>query len=187
MRLLLRALLVVVTVLSSGCTGGERTGISPSDKAPKVTGVDPSGDPLSIYDIKGTVVLVNFWATWCAPCMQELPHLQALYSNLKDRGFQLVGVAVDDTAENVQEAQKSYGLTFPILIETGGTSKRRYELKGFPESFVLDSNHRVLVIQDPEDGAPVTKIIGPRDWSSRGALEIFTALLQTQSMGEGAQ
>jgi thiol-disulfide isomerase/thioredoxin len=187
MRLLLRALLVVVMVLSSGCTGGERTGISPSDKAPKITGLDPAGSPLSLYDIKGKVILVNFWATWCAPCMQELPHLQALYSNLKDRGFQLVGVAVDDTAENVREAQKSYGLTFPIIIETGGTSKRRYELKGFPESFVLDSDHRVLFIQDPEDGTPVTKIIGPRDWSSPAALKTFSALLHRQSMAEGAK
>jgi peroxiredoxin len=119
--------------------------------------------------------------------MQELPHLQALYSNLKDRGFQLVGVAVDDTAENVREAQKSYGLTFPIIIETGGTSKRRYELKGFPESFVLDSDHRVLFIQDPEDGTPVTKIIGPRDWSSPAALKTFSALLHRQSMAEGAK
>lgn len=187
MRLLLRALLVVVTVLSFGCTGGERTGISPSDKAPQITGLDPAGNPLSLYDVKGKVVLVNFWATWCAPCMQELPHLQALYSNLKDRGFRIVGVAIDDTAENVQEAQRSYGLTFPILIETSGASKRRYELKGFPESFVLDGEHRVLIIQDPEDGTPVTKIIGPRDWSSPVALKTFAALLNAQSTSEGTR
>jgi thiol-disulfide isomerase/thioredoxin len=187
MRLLLRALVVVVMVISSGCTGGERTGISPSDKAPPITGLDPAGDPLALYDIQGKVLLVNFWATWCAPCMQELPHLQALYSKLKDRGFQLAAVAVDDTPENVREAQKSYGLTFPILIETGGTTKRRYELKGFPESFVLDSQHRVLLVQDPEDGAPVTKIVGPRDWSAPSALKVFSALLNTQSMAGEAK
>jgi thiol-disulfide isomerase/thioredoxin len=181
MRLLCRALLVVVTALSFGCTGGERTGISPSDKAPNIKGVDPAGNPLTLYDIKGKVVLVNFWATWCAPCMQELPHLQALYSALKGRGFQLVGVAIDDTAENVKEAQQSYGITFPILIETGGTSKRRYELKGFPESFVLDAEHRVLLIQDPADGSAVTKVIGPRDWSSTTALQLFSTLIETQS------
>jgi peroxiredoxin len=113
--------------------------------------------------------------------MQELPHLQALYSALKGRGFQLVGVAIDDTAENVKEAQQSYGITFPILIETGGTSKRRYELKGFPESFVLDAEHRVLLIQDPADGSAVTKVIGPRDWSSTTALQLFSTLIETQS------
>jgi thiol-disulfide isomerase/thioredoxin len=180
MRLWSRALLVVVTVLSFGCTGGERTGIGPSDKAPNITGVDPVGNPLTLYDIEGKVTLVNFWATWCAPCMQELPHLQAAYSALKGRGFQIVGVAIDDTPENVKEAQSSYGLTFPILIETGGTSKRRYELKGFPESFVLDAEHKVLIVPDPDDGTPVTKVIGPRDWAAPAALEKFSALLNAQ-------
>ncbi len=186
MRLLLRALLVVSLVLSFGCSGGERTGISPSDKAPNITGVDITGAPTTLYDIKGKVLLVNFWATWCAPCMQELPHLQALYSNLKDRGFQLVGVAVDDTVDNVRDAQRSYGLTFPILIETGGTSKRRYELKGFPESFVIDAAHHILLVQDPEDGTPVTKVIGPRDWSSSAALKTFSVLLDAQAAVGGA-
>jgi len=181
MRTICSALLVVLMALSLGCNGGERTGVSPSDKAPQINGVDLSGQPLSLYSIKGSVVLVNFWATWCAPCMQELPYLQGLYSNLKERGFHVVGVAVDDTVENVKEAQKEYGLTFPILIETGGTSKRRYELKGFPESYVLDAEHRVLLVQDPQDGVMVTKIVGPRDWSSQAALKLFSTLLDGQS------
>jgi thiol-disulfide isomerase/thioredoxin len=168
---------VALAFFIGGCSDGRR-GVNPGDSAPEIKGVDPSGAPLSLQSIQGKVILLNFWATWCTPCMAELPGLQALYDKLKDKGFVVVGVALDDTPENVKEAQAQFNITYPILMNEGSQCKRAYEIKGLPESYVLDSEHKVLVVQDPEDGAPLTKIIGPREWSKNRALQVFQGLLQ---------
>ena len=110
--------------------------------------------------------------------MQELPALQSLHTKLRDRGFQVVGVAVGDSSENIREAVTRFGITFPVIIDEAGLSKRKFEVKGLPESFVLDAEHRVLLVQDPGDGSPVTKIIGPREWTQNRALQLFQALVQ---------
>jgi peroxiredoxin len=110
--------------------------------------------------------------------MAELPALQALHEKLKDKGFVVVGVAVDDSPENIKEAVSSNHITYPIVLDEEGKSKRKFEIKGMPESFVLDAQHKVVVIQDPEDGTPVTKIIGPREWDKIRALQVFQALVQ---------
>ncbi len=172
-------LLVIVALafFIGGCADGRR-GVNPGDRAPEIQGTDPSGAPLSVSSIQGKVILLNFWATWCAPCMAELPALQALYDALKDKGFVVVGVALDDTPENIREAKARFNITYPIVLTDGGRCKRSYEIKGLPESYVLDSEGKVLVIQDPEDGAPITKIIGPREWSQNRAMQVFRGLLQ---------
>jgi cytochrome c biogenesis protein CcmG/thiol:disulfide interchange protein DsbE len=168
---------VVSALLLFGCSDSRR-GIYPGEIAPDVKGVDLQGATTSLHAIKGKALLVNFWATWCAPCMQELPALQSLHTKLRDRGFQVVGVAVGDSAENIREAVARFGITFPVIIDEAGLSKRKFEVKGLPESFVLDAEHRVLLVQDPGDGSPVTKIIGPREWTQNRALQLFQALVQ---------
>ncbi len=70
------------------------------------------------------------------------------------------------------------GITYPVLLDEKGKSKRLFELKGFPESFVLDSKKQVMINTDPGDGTPVTKIIGPREWSQNRAMQMFKGLLQ---------
>ena len=170
-------LVVAAAFVFVACTGSRR-GIYPGEIAPDVSGIDLAGQPLSLHQVSGKVVLVNFWATWCAPCMAELPSLERLYQSLRSQGFTVVGVAVDDTLDNVTEAVQSNGITYPVLLDEKGKSKRQFELKGFPESFVLDSQKKVLIITDPGDGMPVTKIIGPREWSQNQALQVFRGLLQ---------
>ncbi len=170
-------LVVALAFFICGCKESRR-GIFPGEIAPDVAGVDVSDKPATLHGQKGKVILVNFWATWCAPCVAELPALQALYDQLKDKGFEVVGVAVDDSLANIREAVARYKITYPILIDEAGESKRKYEIRGLPESFVLDGQRRVLVINDPVDGTPVTKIVGPREWSKIEALQVFQALVQ---------
>jgi thiol-disulfide isomerase/thioredoxin len=171
-------LIVVAAAFVFVACSGSRRGIYPGEIVPDVSGVDLVGQPFSLHQASGKVVLVNFWATWCAPCMAELPSLERLYQSLRSQGFTVVGVAVDDTLQNVKEAAERNGITYPVLLDEKGTSKRQFELKGFPESFVLDSQMKVLIITDPSDGMPVTKIIGSREWSQNRALQVFRGLLQ---------
>jgi len=169
--------IVALAFFIGSCADGRR-GVNPGEKAPNVEGITVDGVATSLDAVQGKVILVNFWATWCAPCVAELPALQALHTALKGQGFQVVGIAVDDAPENVREAQQRFGITYPIIIDTKASSKRGYGIRGMPESFVLDKERRVVVIADPADGSPVTKIIGPREWTEKRSLQEFQALLQ---------
>jgi len=168
---------VVLAFFIASCQDGRR-GVNPGDVAPDIQGVSPLGEPVTLHSIKGRVLVVNFWATWCAPCMAELPDLQALHTALKDRGLVVVGVAIDDSRENIQEVVKRFGITYPVIIDSTHKTKRSYEIRGMPETYLLDSAYQVLVVPDPEDGSPVTKIVGPRDWAQNRALQVFKGLLQ---------
>ena len=177
MRVRVRVLLLAALVACISCTDG-RSGINPGDRVPNVVGVDPDGQPLALYDIHGKLFLINFWATWCAPCMAEMPALQALHAKFKDSGFQVVGIAVDDTQENVRDAVKNFGITYPVILDSKDQSKRGYQVKGFPESFVLDGEQRVMVVTDPEDGTPQTRLWGPREWDSPPVGYLINSLLK---------
>lgn len=172
-----RVLLCAALLWCCSCTDG-RSGINPGDRAPNIVGIDPSSKAVALYDIKGKLFLLNFWATWCGPCMEEMPALQNLYSRFSGQGFQIVGVAVDDTEQNVREAVKRFGITYPVIIDNAAQSKRRYQVKGFPESFVLDGEQRVMVVSDPEDGTPQTRLWGPREWDSPRVVALMKSLLR---------
>jgi peroxiredoxin len=176
-RVLISPLVACVLMLGTSCTDG-RSGINPGDRAPNVVGVDSSGATSALWDIQGKLFLVNFWATWCAPCIEEMPALQSLHVKFKDRGFQVVGIAVDDTEENVREVVQRYGITYPIIIDNKAQSKRQYQVKGFPESFLLDGEHRVMVVSDPADGTPQTRLWGPREWDSPAVGHLINSFLK---------
>jgi len=110
--------------------------------------------------------------------MAELPALEQLYRNLRAQDFTIVGIAVDDSLANIKEAVSQFGITYPVLLDEKGKSKRLFEIKGFPESFVLDVQKKVLIVTDPGDGDQVTKIIGPREWSQNRAMQVFRGLLK---------
>jgi hypothetical protein len=120
--------------------------------------------------------------------MQELPQLEQLYLRLKGEGLTVVGVALNDTLENINDARRQFGFTFPVLLDARGVSKRAYQLKGFPESFVLDSNHRVMLVEDPEDGGvPVAKIVGPREWGNPQWVAVFERLLRAAKAAQSVE
>lgn len=142
----------------------EREGRSPGLLPPKVELEYLSGAKGSLHDFKGKVVLVNFWATWCPPCIAEMPSLQALQDSLGSDRFVVVGIATQDEKKDVEDFLKSSKITFPILLDFYGELSRKLEVSGYPETFLLDKAGRFLMFPDPKNGALVLKVAGERDW-----------------------
>lgn len=123
------------------------------------------GKKVSLKDYEGNLVLLNFWATWCPPCIAEMPSLERLYQENKDKGLVVIGVATQDSKNDVKDFIDSSNITFPILLDPTGELTRKLEIGGFPETFLFDKQGRFKLITDPKTGELVFRVIGERDWS----------------------
>jgi peroxiredoxin len=153
--------LVTFSPIPEGAEVGQR---APDFKAMNLA----SGDTVSFretYD--GSVTLVNIWATWCVPCRAEMPAMQALYHRLKDKGFRIAAVSIDEgTTEDVLAFTRELGLKFDILHDRSGTIEQIYQTTGVPESFLIDRN-----------GTIIRKQIGEHPWNSPANQRIVEELL----------
>lgn len=113
------------------------------DKAPALSLPDAQGKPISITSLKGAVVLVDFWASWCRPCRENSPELVKLYAKFKDQGFQILGVSVDDNRTAWQRAVKADKMTWPQVIVPAIEKNRvlsTYGVAYIPATFLIDRN-----------------------------------------------
>ena len=137
--------------------------------APDFTLPGLQGKMYKLSDYKGKVVFINFWATWCKPCEEEMPSMQIMYEALKKnfQNFELLAVSVDSKEPEVVESfARKYGLTFPILHDKKGKIKEIYKTTGVPESFIVDQN-----------GIIAEKVWGPRNWSRQDSVNTIMELL----------
>ncbi len=124
------------------------------DQAPDFTLSDTGGNLVSLSDLKGKGVILNFWATWCGPCRQEMPLLQKAFEDHGDEGLVVVGVDVGEQAEPVQAFFKELGLTFPALLDADQEISRLYRVYGLPTTFFLDRQGVInYVLVGPADQA----------------------------------
>jgi len=124
-------------------------------KAPAFTAIDlRTGRPASLANYRGRPILINIWATWCAPCRVEMPALERLAKKFAGTDFRVVAVSVDQDDSTVVDAfVRELGLSFDVLHNQAGDIRQRYQTTGVPESFVID-----------RDGVIVKKVIGPAEW-----------------------
>ena len=101
------------------------------------------GPNLRLKEQRGRVVMVNFWATWCAPCRQEMPHLKRLYDKYRGAGFVLLGVNVDDDTGKAAEVAAKLGVTFPVLLDTEKSVSKLYDLSTMPSTVIIDRDGKV--------------------------------------------
>ena len=125
---------------------------------------------IRLSDFRGKVVFLNFWATWCKPCREEMPSMEVLYKNFEQDGLVVLAISIDrvTTKKDIPPFVKSLNLTFPILIDSWGQTDKRYKLMGVPETYIID-----------QQGVLREKVIGPKDWTILDNLHTITGLLKS--------
>ena len=135
--------------------------------APEFGLMDLTKKTVKLSDYKGKVVFLNFWATWCKPCKEEMPSMELLYNAMKGKDFEMIAVSIDRDIAKVEPFIKDLKLSFPVLLDFMGKADRRYKLTGVPETYIIDQN-----------GVIVEKILGPRDWTRPESLQTILELLK---------
>lgn len=113
-----------------------------------------SGEKISLASLRGKVVLINFWATWCGPCQEELPELDRLQSKHRQRGFSILAISVDNEPENVKTFLKKYDIKLTGLWDRDKRTAEAYAVEAMPSSYLVDRNGVVRAIYrgyDPKD------------------------------------
>jgi peroxiredoxin len=130
---------------------------------------DENGAMVSLEDSRGKLVFLNFWATWCAPCVDEIPDMMALDRRFEGRPFQMLAVSVDTEWSKVHQFYRQHGFDLPTLLDPGRQVAGDYRVFGFPETFLIDGN-----------GVVVRKFIGPRPWTDPQVVAGIEALVRAE-------
>jgi thiol-disulfide isomerase/thioredoxin len=128
-----------------------------------------------LSDFRGNLVFLNFWATWCAPCIEEMPDLNALNAKFKDRKFKMMAVSVDTNWEVVKEFYTKLNIDIPTYLDPGQQARSEYMVRGYPETFIIDRNGSVLKY-----------VIGPQKWMDPRVLATIEAMLKEQETAGAA-
>lgn len=130
------------------------------------------GSEISLEDFEGKVVFLNFWATWCGPCREEMPSMEKLWQRFKEEAFVILAVDLREEKEEVNSFMKDYGLTFSVLLDSRGEVANKYGIRAIPTTFLIDSEGRI-----------VGKALGARDWASEDAFDLIEHLLSETKSG----
>jgi peroxiredoxin len=142
--------------------------IKGNKKAPDFSLKDLNGKEVEIKQFKGKVIFLNFWATWCGPCKEEMPGMEVLHQQLKERNFVMLTISVDyEGIKPVQEFINRHRYTFSVLLDPKGETLDLFEVKGIPTTFFVDKK-----------GKMIGKAIGPRDWKSAEVVSLLNLLME---------
>jgi cytochrome c biogenesis protein CcmG, thiol:disulfide interchange protein DsbE len=157
---------VLVTLVLSALIWANRHRFTPLDvgsRAPEYTAYALDGSEVELASYLGEVVLLNIWATWCLPCVREMPALQRLHEELGGRGLRIVAVSVDapsgalgvfgQPGGDVAEFRDRFGLTFDVLHDPSGSIQSRYQVNGLPTTFIIDRQGHIR-----------RKVLGAAEW-----------------------
>jgi peroxiredoxin len=134
--------------------------------APDFVIKDASGKSLQLSDLRGTVILLNFWATWCPPCQQEVPSLSRLNAAMSGKGFRMITVSIDEGGSAAVESFfRVTGYRLPTLLDSDGKIGKMYGITGVPETFVID-----------RQGVIRKKVVGPFSWDDPSMISYLSEL-----------
>ena len=118
----------------------------PSGPAPSFTLTSSAGKDVSLEQYKGQVVMLNFWASWCGPCRQEMPLLESIYKKYNKMGFTLIGVNVEPNSQAANEWLKATPVSFPILYDKDSKVSKLYDVAGMPSTVIIDRSGKLRVL-----------------------------------------
>lgn len=136
-RLLHTALLVALPAL------GANAAVTVSTGAPDFTLPSLGGENVRLQEQRGRVVMINFWASWCGPCREEMPHLSRLYEKYRASGFTVLAINIDEDPHKAARLAQQLGMRFPVLLDTGKQVSRTYDLSAMPSTVLVDRDGRV--------------------------------------------
>ncbi len=141
-----------LTSILAGALLGMLAGISLAssalvgEPAPDFALKSASGENLRLSEYRGEVVMINFWATWCGPCRQEMPLLDELYDRYQRVGFRLLGVNIDDDRQQAMQMVKELDVSFPVLFDSEKDVSKRYQVQAMPVTVLLDRSGKVRYV-----------------------------------------
>ena len=132
-------------ITQNGKPGTERSA-QMGELAPDFELMNLSGESFKLVDQKGRAVIVNFWATWCDPCRDEMPLLEQASRRYQDK-LVVIGVNVDEPTDQVREFQQEYRITFPILLDPGASTANQYRVSAYPTTYFVDKDGKIQSVQ----------------------------------------
>lgn len=179
-------LAVLVSILGPPAVGAPATpellktldlsGYPPDTKSPDFSGRTFEGETVALARLRGRVVLLTFWASWCLECRPEMPMFEQLHREFARRGLTVLGINVREESELVRRYARELRLTFPLVLDPDGEIGARYGVIGMPTTFLIG-----------RDGRAVALAVGPREWASTKARAIMEALLSEPGGRAGAR
>ncbi len=127
---------------------------------------DLSGQEQNLSSYAGKLVFLNFWATWCGPCRAEIPSMEELYLELQNQGFVIVALNSQETDEQVADFVENVGMSFPVLLDTGGRVGAAYSIRAIPTTYIIDPQGYIL-----------GRMVGTRDWYTPEIISLVGDLL----------
>lgn len=126
---------------------------------------DPLGKTVSLSDFRGKIVFINFWTTWCLACVIEMPSMEKLHQQFKDKDFVMLAINLQESASKVIEFYKEHNLSFTALLDITGDVAAGFGIRAIPTTFILDKNGRLI-----------GKVFGPREWAGSNSIALFEYL-----------
>jgi len=148
-------------------SGASGPAVEVGDQAPAFRLMSQGGRAIQLSDFAGKFVVLNFWATWCPPCIQELPSLNQFHSRFQDRGVVVLGVSVDEDEQAYRQLVQKAGVEFLTVRDPGRKVSHQYGTFKYPETYFIDRQGKV-----------VQKVIGQADWSEAQMVQYMEQLLR---------
>ncbi len=142
--------------------------INEKKNAPNFRLEDLKGRKIELKNFRGKVIFLNFWATWCGPCKEELPSVETLYQQFKEKNFVFLTISVDyEGRKPVKEFIEKHRYTFPVLLDHKYETLDLYKVKGIPTTFIIDKKGRMI-----------GRAVGPRNWKNPEVVSLFNLLIE---------
>ena len=146
--------------LAPAARGAEKPDGKIGSPAPPLALVDLDGAKLDLASLRGKIVVIDFWATWCAPCRAQVPQFVSLQKKYREQGVEVVGISLDDSAASVRAFREKYGMTYRVALGDAKLAERWGGIYGLPAAFVIDRLGTVRAKHEGEGDVPeIEKVV----------------------------